>query len=519
MPYRVKIIVFSLVALTGLTILIPTVSAHGFGERYDLPVPLNYFIVGASATVALSFVVIGWFIRQGGNTSEYPRLNLWKSFYFRVLGRCFSIFAGMVSVLLLILTVISGIYGTEDALDNFSPTFVWIIWWVGIGYLVAFIGNFWAMLNPWQVVFTWIEIVFSLNTSPRLRWPRWLDAWPALLGFFLFAWVENVYSGGSRPYSLAWIIVGYSAITWLGMFLFGKYTWLKRGDPFAVLFALFARFSPTEVRVVTSNVTRNVCDICISGCSTSVDQNSDVQGCVDCYECWEMADDDVKEFSIRPWAVGLSRGERVSTAVVAFHITALASVTFDGFSETPAWVAVQTLLWPLVDPIPGSAFQTIESLGILSVPLLFAAVYILLCGRVSSLSGGDMPQGEVVRSFVFSLVPIALAYNLSHYLSFILITGQQIIPLASDPLGTGLNLFGTAEYIPNIGIIDARFAWIASVVSLVVGHIISVYIAHIIALRRTRNHVQAVKSQYPMLALMVFYTAISLWIIAQPLVD
>ena len=83
------------------------------------------------------------------------------------------------------------------------------------------------------------------------------------------------------------------------MFLFGKYTWLKRGDPFAVLFALFARFSPTEVRVVTSNVTRNVCDICISGCSTSVNLNSDVQGCVDCYECWEMADDDVKEFSIR----------------------------------------------------------------------------------------------------------------------------------------------------------------------------------------------------------------------------
>ena len=519
MPYRVKIIVFSLVALIGVTIFVPTVSAHGFGERYDLPVPLNYFIIGASATVALSFVVIGWFIRQGGNTSEYPRLNLWKSVYFRVLGRCFSIFAGMFSVLLLILTVISGIYGTEDALNNFSPTFVWIIWWVGIGYFVAFIGNFWAISNPWQVVFTWIEVVFSLNSSPRLRWPRWLDAWPALIGFFLFAWVENVYSGGSKPYSLAWIIVGYSAITWMGMFLFGKYTWLKRGDPFAVLFALFARFSPTEVRVVTSSSMRNVCDICISGCSTSVNLNSDVQGCVDCYECWEMADDDVKEFSIRPWAVGLSRGERVSTAVVAFHITALASVTFDGFSETPAWVAVQTLLWPLVDPIPGSAFQTIESLGILLVPLLFAAVYILLCGRVSHLSGGDMPQGEVVRSFVFSLVPIALAYNLSHYLSFILITGQQIIPLASDPLGTGLNLFGTAEYIPNIGIIDARFAWIASVVSLVVGHIISVYIAHIIALRRTRNHVQAVKSQYPMLVLMVFYTAISLWIIAQPLVD
>jgi hypothetical protein len=217
--------------------------------------------------------------------------------------------------------------------------------------------------------------------------------------------------------------------------------------------------------------------------------------------------------------MGLSRGERVSPAVVAFHITALASVTFDGFSETPGWVAIQTLLWPFVDPVPGSAVQTIESLGILFVPLVFASVYILLCGRVSRLSGGEMPQGEVIRSFVFSLVPIALAYNLSHYLSFILISGQQIIPLVSDPLGTGLNILGTAEYVPNIGIIDARFAWIVSVTSLVVGHIVSVYVAHIISLRRTSNHIKAVKSQYPMMLLMVFYTAVSLWIVAQPLVD
>ena len=148
-----------------------------------------------------------------------------------------------------------------------------------------------------------------------------------------------------------------------------------------------------------------------------------------------------------------------------------------------------------------------------------------------------MKKPEVVRKFVFSLVPIALAYNLSHYISFLLITGQQIVPLISNPFGCGLsdwtgfvcmrgvfpgfewNLFGTMGYKPNIGLIDARFAWIMSVTALVLGHIISVFTAHVISLRSVRNHSIAVRSQYPMLFLMIFYTAVSLWIIAQPLIS
>ena len=59
--------------------------------------------------------------------------------------------------------------------------------------------------------------------------------------------------------------------------------------------------------------------------------------------------------------------------------------------------------------------------------------------------------------------------------------------------------------------INARFAWITSVMSIVSGHIIS--------LRRTTSNKVAVRSQYPMLALMVFYTVISLWIVAQPIVE
>ncbi|GIT17028.1 MAG: hypothetical protein CM1200mP38_6850 [Dehalococcoidia bacterium] len=57
----------------------------------------------------------------------------------------------------------------------------------------------------------------------------------------------------------------------------------------------------------------------------------------------------MKQISLRFWSSGLTRGERVSDALVAFHITALSTVTYDGLSETPFWIEVQNLLWQIVE--------------------------------------------------------------------------------------------------------------------------------------------------------------------------
>ena len=68
--------------LIGLSILsapvlaASPVYAHAFGQRYDLPIPLSYFMAGAAATVALSFVIIGLFLKGGGAEYQYPRFNL-----------------------------------------------------------------------------------------------------------------------------------------------------------------------------------------------------------------------------------------------------------------------------------------------------------------------------------------------------------------------------------------------------------------------------------------------------------
>ena len=116
-------------------------------------------------------------------------------------------------------------------------------------------------------------------------------------------------------------------------------------------------------------------------------------------------------------------------------------------------------------------------------------------------------------------MPIAIAYHLAHYFTYLLIQGQLLIRLASDPLGLGWNLFGTARYRPDIGIVGARFAWYTAAIAIVLGHVIAVYVAHAVALREFPDRRAALRSQLPMLMLMAGYTVVSLWIIARPIVE
>ncbi len=489
--------------------------AHGFGERYDLPIPLSYFLVGAAAAVALSFVVIGLFLRQGGEAAPYPRRNLLKT---PLLGgalssRWPSLAARAASALVFVIVLSAGLVGTQRPLESISPTFVWIIWWVGMGYVSALLGNLWALVNPWKIVYEWVQKLVREDgddgEAGLLDYPDGLDVWPAVILFGLFAWLENVYGGASRPFNLSVLILGYSAVTWAGMLTFGKHRWLRHGEVFSVLFGFFARFSPTEVRVSE----RARCESCASGCGLDDE-------CVDCYECFDAAGPGARELNVRPYAVGLAQVKRVSPAAAVLVAAAVATVTFDGIMETSVWVGVQTQLFGAADALFGTnALEAIDTLGLLAVPALFLALYLLFSGAVRSLSGESAPVTEVARAYVFSLIPIALAYNLAHFLSLLLIQGQLIIPLASDPFGAGWDILGTAGYDPNIAIVNARFVWFLSVIAIVAGHAAAVYVAHVVAHRRQRDRARALRGQYPMLALMVGYTAVSLWIIAQPIVE
>ena len=294
------------------------------------------------------------------------------------------------------------------------------------------------------------------------------------------------------------------------MAVFGKNRWLRNGEVFSVVFGLLSRFSITEVRVTD----QEACLVCSTECR-------DLDGeCIDCYECLERSNK--HEFNLGPFAIGLGRWQPVSNDMLALVVLLLATVTFDGFSATSAWSDFQSFVRDVYGGGGGEIFNSLtiaDTLGVLFVPLGFLLVYLFF----SNLMAGSAEEGvttlEMARNFSFSLIPIALAYNISHFITLLVIQGQQIIPLASDPFGTGWDLFGTVDYSPNIGLINARILWFLSVGLIVLGHVLAVYLSHRVAVRTFSDPVSARNSQYPMLTLMVVYTIISLWIIAQPIVQ
>jgi hypothetical protein len=140
--------------------------AHGFGQRYDLPIPLDYFLAGAAATVTLSFVLIGLFVGSGSGSLGYPRYDLLKPGWLRsvLLARPAVGALRVASVALFVLVVATSVFGVNRTVDNLSPTFVWIIWWVGMGFISALIGNVWMVLSPGT------RPVSPLPESSRGRW-------------------------------------------------------------------------------------------------------------------------------------------------------------------------------------------------------------------------------------------------------------------------------------------------------------------------------------------------------------
>ena len=58
--------------------------------------------------------------------------------------------------------------------------------------------------------------------------------------------------------------------------------------------------------------------------------------------------------------------------------------------------------------------------------------------------------------FLLSLVPVAFVYVVAHYFSTFATQGQFAVPLLSDPLGSGWDLLGTADVVPNLGVVTRR---------------------------------------------------------------
>jgi hypothetical protein len=458
--------------------------AHGFGERYDLPLPLSFYLYGTAAIVAATFMLVGLFVRHVPKASRDRRLDLLARPIGRILGHRTIVFAiKLVSLVLFATTIAAGFLGNQNPYRNIAPTMVWIIVWVGFAYVAAFVGDLWAFVNPWRTAFEWAEWGWrrlgGRDLSLGLSYPVWLGVWPAVVLLLAFAWIELIYPTPAVPAQLSCLAIAYSVLTWAGMVMFGRETWLRQGEVFTVTFGVYARFAPTEA----------------------------------------CADAQRSTLFLRPFGAGLLGDQAASPSMTAFVVLLLATVLFDGFLNTPGWAAVEGGVGAFLGE-PGEFGRTaIRTVGLVLFWLLLLGAYLLVSALASGATGRRLSPQAVARRFAFTLVPIAIGYHVAHYLGFLLIQGQYIIPQLSDPFGAGWNLFGTAGYRVDIGIVGARFAWYVAVAAIMIGHVVAVYLAHANALHAFGPGRVALRSQVPLTALMVVYTFVSLSILAEPMVE
>ena len=226
---------------------------------------------------------------------------------------------------------------------------------------------------------------------------------------------------------------------------------------------------------------------------------------------------------------GLLRERPNSLSTVAFALAMLSTTAFDGLRATQWWVWLfwrDTTGWltALVGRPPISALELLrpwyirwELFWLLISPFLYLAAYLACLWLAKQLTRSPRPLRELALDFGYSLLPIALVYHATHYSTLLLTQGLKIVSLFSDPFGWGWNLFGSAQLLRAPILPAMGTVWHTQVGLILFGHVLSVCVAHRIALRIWPGRRLALLSQLPMLLLMVAFTVAGLWILAQPL--
>jgi hypothetical protein len=456
-------------AATAIISMAPALAFAHAGERgFVLLMPRGYALWGGTLAVAASFLVL--LVLPEAPIRRFAAVGT-------RLGRVPTTPAPWLSALsfaLMVALIAAGLTGTRDPLENPLPLTVWTLWWGGLTAAHALFGNLWAALNPWIAPHRALRALLRLPEAP-LAYPRRLGHWPAIIIFLAFAWFELVDPAPDDPARLALAVSAYTAATLLGMLLFGERAWLAHAEAFSVFFRFVSLVAPVQA-----------------------DRDKGL------ILTWPGA------ALVRQGALGLSSA--------LFLLLMLAAVSFDGLSKTFWWLALGG-----INPLefPGrTAVMGRNSLGLLMSWAALSAAFgaaILLGGRLARAPASARSH---VGALALSILPIALAYHLAHYLPAFIVNAQFALAALGDPFALGWDLLGLASRHPTASFLadyhSVAVLWTAQSGLIVLGHILAVLVAHAIALERFGSGRAAFLSQLPLALLMIAYTAFGLWLLSAP---
>jgi len=438
--------------------------AHGVGGSTDLPLPLEYAMIGAAWALAISFAVLALAWRRPRLDPSTPGIALPLRITLTVDSGPSHALLGVLGVGFTSWVALAA-FGGEPGPTNGAPGAFYVLLWVGIVPLSLLCGHVWAYLSPVRALHG--AACWALRRDPAAgvwNYPARLGYWPAALGLLAFVWTELA---SPDPGALATVrvwLIGYVAYGVLGGLAFGR-RWFERADPFDVYAAFvsalspFGRRSPDDRRIVARNPLSNLA------------------------------------------------GLPVDRGIVAVVAVLLGSTAFDSATGTSWWMT-QVQTWYAGSPGLAVAYKT---LGLLAMVLLVALVFVLAAratGGLTAVQRRAMP-GELAHS----LVPIVVGYVGAHYLSYLVEKGQRTVIALADPLDRGWDLLGFGGLQTSYWLSEHPHVLAVLKVGLVLtGHVLGVVAAHDRCIRvLPRAH--HLTGQLALMLVMVGYTFLGLFLL------
>ncbi|MFP5320804.1 MAG: hypothetical protein ACLGIC_03055 [Acidimicrobiia bacterium] len=425
--------------------------AHGVGSRADLPVEPWLFAYSAAFALLISFAALRllWPRPRMEAAAEGGPAPAWLDAVALPLRRLLQV----LSLVLFAATMLAAWFGPDDVGENLAPTALYIAFWVGLQVLSPVVGDVWRRANPLWLLAAGLDRIRGRDPETSTAQGIWATHWPAAAGLLAFLWLELAYFEPASLAAVAVFLSTYVVVVLVGASAFGA-GWVRVGDGFAVLFSLLAALAPVRR-------------------------------------------DDAGRLRLRPPGSGIAT-VAVRPGTLGVVLVVLGGTTFDGVTRTQWWadVAAGRREWDLT---------VVNTLGLVLTIATVAVAYLAAVHLVGRFAGDDADLRTQADRWAPTLVPIALGYTIAHYFSLLVFEGQSFLALLSDPLDRGWDLLGTAgDRIEYTVVTPDQIAYV-QVAAIVIGHVAGVIAAHDRAVARW-PHRTAVRSQYPLLAVMIAYT-------------
>ena len=486
-------------------------------------IPLWLFLAGVVLLIVFTFVVTEW---RGSTTKRGFRYNLIenKRMYAFVRSRWFQAIPQLLMASVLIFLIYAGLFGSRVA--NITPIAVWTVWWAGLIFTVLLLASTWCFICPWDALANLASrLRLAAKTEPLsigMKFPPWLaNMYPAILLFGILTWLELGYGVTTNPRTTAYMGLGMAAMAIVAALLWDGKKFCAHACPVGRICGIYSNFSPIEIRAKKERVCQSCkTEDCLYGdadgypCPTGISLKvvNDATMCTMCTECIKSCKKQNVAINLRPFGADLSSTVHPRLDEAWLALTLLALTLFHGLSMTPLWEnfapgGFSILKWMgLTFGTPQVLNFTLAMLFALAIPI---GLYWLSCVVADRLTGRRLGVRQLFRDFAFSLLPVALFYHIAHNLMHLLSEGPEIVPLLSDPLGTGADFFGTSGMHMS-PLVSEGVLWGMQVGLILVGHAFGVVVAHRFAHGRFDTKALAIRSLIPITVMMILISTAGL---------